>query len=114
MSKKNKGKGGFVFSTNPNFNQEDDYTESTETLPPNQQNLRVMLDKKNRSGKSVTLITGFEGSEDDLKELGKKLKTHCGVGGSVKQGEILLQGDFRAKALEELHKLGYKAKQSGG
>jgi translation initiation factor 1 len=109
-----KDRLGVVFSTNPNFGYEHDRDDEQETLPPNKQDLRVTLDKKQRNGKSVTLITGFFGKEDDLKELGKLLKTKCGVGGSVKDGEILIQGDFRAKILEIVKKEGYKAKQSGG
>jgi translation initiation factor 1 len=105
---------GVVFSTNPDFNYEHNQTEEQNTLPANRQNLRVMLDKKQRKGKSVTLISGFIGTENDLKEMGKMLKTKCGVGGTVKDGEILIQGDFRVKMLEILKKEGYKAKQAGG
>ena len=111
MSNKNKNKDGFVYSTNPSFNistSSDDDTQST--LPNQKQNLRVELDKKNRAGKSVTLITGFVGSEDDLEALGKLLKTKCGVGGSAKDGEILLQGDFRKKVGEILLKEGYRVR----
>ncbi len=111
MSNKNKNKNGFVYSTNPNFSissSSDDKTQST--LPNQKQNLRVELDKRNRAGKSVTLITGFVGSEDDLESLGKLLKTKCGVGGSSKEGEVLLQGDFRKKAGEILLKEGYRVK----
>jgi translation initiation factor 1 len=105
---------GVVFSTNPDFSYQNNKKDESGTLPPNRQDLRVTLDKKQRAGKSVTLITGFIGKEDDLKELGKLLKTKCGVGGTVKDGEILIQGDFRAKILDILKKGGYKAKQSGG
>lgn len=109
---KNK-EGGFVYSTDPDF----DYSEQEEDMqtPPNeQQDLRVTLDRKQRKGKSVTLITGFRGRYDDLNELGKKLKSACGTGGSVKDGEILIQGDHRQKVLELLTNQGYRAKQSGG
>lgn len=112
MNHKNN-KGGIVYSTNPNFNFKEE-KEEINTLPPQQQNLRVMLDKKQRGGKQVTLVTGFIGSNEDLEILGKTLKTKCGTGGSVKDGEIIIQGDNRAKILEFLTKAGYKAKQAGG
>jgi translation initiation factor 1 len=105
---------GVVYSTSEDFDYENQEKNEEQTLPGNKQNLYVSLDKKNRKGKAVTLITGFVGSPDDLKELGKLLKSKCGVGGSVKDGEILLQGDHRKKVLEMLQNEGYKAKQSGG
>ena len=105
---------GVVYSTNQDFDYENEGKEEAESLPSNQQNLYISLDKKNRKGKAVTLISGYVGSEEDLKELGKTLKSKCGVGGSTKDGEILLQGDHRKKVLEILIKQGYKAKQSGG
>jgi len=110
MSKKNKQATNVVYSTNPNFSFEFDSENEANTLEPNKQNLRVLLDKKNRAGKSVTLIIGFIGKQDDLEALGKMLKSKCGVGGSVKEGEILLQGDFRVKVVEILTKAFYKAK----
>ncbi len=105
---------GMVYSTNPDFEFNDDSQNNEETLAANQQDLRVMLDKKKRKGKAVTLVTGFVGSEDDLKELGKTLKSKCGVGGTVKDGEILIQGDFVTRIIELLKADGYKVKRSGG
>lgn len=114
MSKKDKTRVNVVYSTNPNFQYESNEADEQNTLPPQQQNLRVMLDKKQRAGKAVTLITGFVGSKDDLETLGKMLKTKCGVGGTVKDGEILIQGDFCDKILQLLVAAGYKCKRSGG
>jgi translation initiation factor 1 len=100
-----------VYSTNPDYKYESIEEEEAETLPKNQQKLRVFMEKKGRGGKTVSLIKGFAGTEDDLKELGKLLKTKCGVGGSVKDGEILIQGDQRDKITTILTGLGYKAKR---
>jgi len=98
-----------VFSTNPDFVFDEE--PEIETPESNKQNLRIQLDKKKRAGKQVTLITGFVGKPEDLETLGKMLKTKCGVGGSAKDGEIIIQGDFRDKILELLLKAGYKAKK---
>jgi translation initiation factor 1 len=106
-------RGNIVYSTNKNFDFKLHDEEQT-TLPPQQQNLKVMLSKKGRGGKTVSLITGFAGTEADLEKLGKVLKSKCGVGGSAKDGEILLQGDHRDKIIEILSKEGYKAKKAGG
>ena len=103
-----------VYSTNPDFQYRYDAPEEQTTLPPAKQDLRVMLDRKRRAGKSVTLITGFVGTQDDLESLSKELKTKCGVGGSAKDGEILVQGDFRDKIMQLLLQKGYKAKKAGG
>lgn len=105
---------GTVYSTNPDFQYESTAGNESETLPPNKQDLRVQLDKKQRNGKKATLITGFIGTDDDLKELARKLKTKCGVGGSAKDSEILIQGDFCNKVIEILKTENYKVKRSGG
>lgn len=102
-----KDRLNIVYSTNPEFNYDSENEEEADTLPKEKQALRISLDKRNRKGKAVTLITGFIGATDDLEELGKFLKVKCGVGGSAKDGEIIIQGDFRNKVLELLQKEGY-------
>ena len=97
-----------VFSTNPNFQYETEEEDEQELLPKNQQKLRVKLDRKNRGGKTVTLVTGFVGPEEDLKALGKLLKGKLGVGGSAKDGEIIIQGEFKERVIDILLKDGYK------
>lgn len=98
---------GVMYSTNPDFQYETGETEEEDTLPCEKQMLRISLDKRNRGGKMVTLITGFRGTEPDLVDLGKLLKVKCGVGGSAKAGEIIVQGDLRQKVLDLLTKEGY-------
>ena len=102
-----KDRLGVMYSTNPDFKYDTGEVEEDETLPKEKQPLRISLDKRNRGGKVVTLITGFVGKSDDLTSLGKLLKTKCGVGGSAKDGEIIVQGDLRTKVLEILQKEGY-------
>jgi len=107
-----KNRINIVYSTNPDFQYQYD---EPEVLPsPVQQDLRVMLDRKNRSGKSATLVTGFVGTQYELANLAKELKSKCGVGGSAKDGIVLIQGDFRDKILQLLQQKGYKAKKAGG
>ncbi len=108
-----KRSGGIVYSTNPDFHFQSEDSGSPETLPPSRQQLRIWLEKNHRGGKQVTVIKGFVGSEDDLLELSRFLKTSCGTGGSVKDEEILVQGDFRDKVLQLLINKGYKAKKAG-
>lgn len=103
-----------VYSTNPDFHYDTEEEEEIATLDKAKQKLRVMLDRKNRGGKVVTLITGFIGTDDDLKELGRLLKSKCGVGGSAKEGEIIIQGDFKAKIIEFLVKEGYSQTKGVG
>jgi translation initiation factor 1 len=108
MNKKNKPDSrGFVFSTDPNFKFEEEQF-SNETLLPAQQKIKVRLDTRHRAGKAVTLVEGYSGREEDIQELGTKLKSYCGSGGSVKNGEIIIQGDQREKVMQWLIKNGYK------
>ena len=102
---------GVVFSTNPDFNYEQETEEQQETLEPSKQNLIVSIDRKGRAGKQVTLVTGFIGTDEDLADLGRALKVKCGVGGSAKDGEITIQGDFRDRVVTLLKDMGYRAKR---
>jgi translation initiation factor 1 len=108
-----KKSGGIVYSTNPEFKFGEE-TTSLVTLPASQQLLYIWLDSKARKGKTVTLIKGFKGTEPDLENLARKIKSLCGTGGSVKGGEIIIQGDFREKVILFLTKEGYKTKKAGG
>ena len=105
---------GVVFSTNPDFNyQTEDAAQEQDTLPKEKQRLIVGIDRRNRGGKTVTLVTGFVGTADDLAELGRTLKVKCGVGGSTKDGEITVQGDLRDKVVNLLHSMGYTHAKRG-
>jgi translation initiation factor 1 len=112
--KSNRKNNNIVYSTNPDYQFEEEEKQAEETLAPQYQKLYVSLDKKQRKGKKVTLVTGFIGSEEDLKTLGKKLKTSCGAGGSTKEGMIIIQGVFREKVKYLLEKEAYKVKLAGG
>lgn len=114
MAKKNKEKVSVVYSTNPNFQFSYESNEESQTLPPQQQDLRVQIDRKQRNGKEVTLITGFIGTTEDLESLGKLLKQKCGVGGAVKDGEIMIQGNQLQKVMDLLTQQKYRAKKIGG
>lgn len=109
-----KSRLGVVYSTNPDFQYNNIEEPEMETLPPEQQKLIVMLDRKQRKGNEVTLIRGFVGTEEDLKELARRLKTKLGTGGSAKDGEVIIQGDFRDRVMEFLISEKYKVKKSGG
>ena len=113
MSKK-KNISGVVYSTNPNFTYQFNQSDEPATLPPKQQDLRVFIEKKHRGGKTACLIKGFVGTQNDLEELAKFLRSRCGVGGSAKDNEILVQGDCRDKIMDLLISKGYKAKKAGG
>lgn len=115
MAKKNdwKDRVGVVYSTNADFQFRQEESPETETLKPGAQQLRVKIDRSGRAGKTVTLVTGYVGKTSDLEILGKELKAKCGTGGSVKEGEILIQGDVRDKVVAVLQKLGYSAKRAG-
>lgn len=112
-NKKNKGASGVVFSTDPDYSYNYDDGDTGETLAPGEQNLRVWLDRKS-GGKVATVVRDFEGTDEDLKELGKELKSLCGSGGTAKDGEIMVQGDHRDKIIKHLTSNGYKAKKAGG
>jgi translation initiation factor 1 len=107
MSKKKSNYNGIVYSTDPDFKSEEEELHE-QTIEAAQQNIRIRLDTKHRSGKAVTLVDNFIGAEEDLEKLGKQLKTFCGTGGSVKDGQIIIQGDQRQKILQWLLKNGYK------
>ena len=112
MAKKQfKNRSGVVYSTNPDYQYQENQPQQQEAIPNDQQHLRVQLDKKARGGKKVTLVTGFIGPEKDLKSLGKQLKSSCGVGGSAKSGEILIQGDFVDRVVNLLTEAGYNARK---
>lgn len=113
MSNKNKNKGGMVYSTNPDYDYDSERNDEFESLQPAHQNLKVYLDRKG-GGKLVSRITGFAGPQKDLEELGSKLKKLCGGGGSIKDEEILIQGDHRDKIVQWLTDNAYKAKKAGG
>jgi len=113
MSKNTRDKGGFIYSTNPSFSNDDDDAEE-ETLEPNQQLLELHRETKGRGGKAVIIVRNFIGTDDDLATLGKKLKAHCGTGGSAKDGEIIIQGDQREKVDAYLKGQGYKTMRVGG
>jgi len=114
MANKKKEKVNIVYSTNPNFQFQFDEEEEIQTLPNAQQKLYVSIDRKQRAGKEVTLVEGFVGTDEDMKELGKMLKSKCGVGGTAKDNEILIQGNFKEKIFDLLVKEGYSVKKKGG
>lgn len=109
-----KARLGVVFSTNPDFEYQTDEPQQAETLPPAKQNLRVWLDRNHRGGKTVTIVRGFVGSDDDLTALARELKSKCGVGGSAKDGEVLIQGDHRQRVVQLLQGWGYVRTKAAG
>lgn len=109
-----RNRTGIVYSTDPDFKYQYEGEAEAETLPPARQQLRVQLDRKNRGGKVVTLVTGFVGTSDDLDDLCRQLKAKCGTGGSAKDGEIIIQGDFRDRVTDLLTAAGYRTKRIGG
>jgi translation initiation factor 1 len=114
MKTNRRNRTGIVYSTDPEFEYKHESVNVNVTLPVHKQNLKIMLDSKNRQGKKVTLISGFVGNDYDIEQLTRELKTICGAGGSAKNGEIIIQGDFRDKLLKYLSQKGYKTKKSGG
>lgn len=114
MGKNKKKRVDVVYSTNPNFGYDHEEDDNEETLDPEDQKLYVSIDRKSRKGKEVTLVEGFVGSDDGLKDLAKTLKSKCGVGGSAKDGEILIQGNHKPKVASLLEDMGYKVKLKGG
>ncbi len=114
MGKNKKKRVDVVYSTNPDFEYDHEDQHEEETLPPQQQQLKVWLDKKHRAGKEASIVKGFVGTEEDLKDLAKTIKQACGTGGSAKEGEIIIQGNKRDKIVEVLQEQGYNVKKAGG
>lgn len=114
MAKKKNNRIDVVYSTNPDFNYQEESDEVQETLAPEKQLLHVLIDRKQRAGKEVTIIENFIGSDEDLEKLGKTLKSKCGVGGTVKDGQIMIQGNFRDRVITLLTEMKYKTKRIGG
>ncbi len=114
MGKKQKYNGGIVYSTDPDFSCRQKNHNIPETLPPEKQSLGIRLDRRNRAGKTVTLVTGFIGTVEDLDQLGKELKQLCGAGGTVKDGQIIIQGDFQKRIMGYLSSKNFRVVKSGG
>ncbi|MFP4489544.1 MAG: translation initiation factor [Bacteroidales bacterium] len=114
MTKKHKGRSGVVYSTDPGYEYEYEKDKREDTPEPGEQDLRVSIDRKGRKGKTVTLVSGFKGNEDDLSDLARMLKSACGTGGSAKDMQVIIQGDFCDKVIDILKRKGYKVKKSGG